>query len=181
MTYLLSLDPGRNSGLALGYYDDTQPYTLVERWQVHGGVDGFKRWWREWHWRDADELVVEKFILASDNEFTADLTPVAIEGALSVLLDESHLTPVWQPRTDKSRLVGYPKSAVTKAQRQRVRFDFLKEHGLYAPGEDNTDSNDAICHGLIFLKGRRHLPSLLRFWPPRRSLDLIGATSGIAA
>jgi hypothetical protein len=111
---LLSLDPGRNSGAALGYYDDIEPYTLVDRWQIHGGVDGFKRWWREGHWRSADYLVVEKFILASDNEFTADLTPVHIEGALSVLLDDSHLRPIWQPRTDKSRLVGYPKSAVTK-------------------------------------------------------------------
>lgn len=174
MPYLLSIDPGKNSGVSLGFYDDGTPYTLTERWQVHGGVDGFKRWWREGHWKRADKLVVEKFILASDNEFTADLTPVAVEGALSVLLDDSHLVAVWQPRSEKAGLVGYPKSAVTKAQRQRVRFDFLKEFGLYAPGEDNTDSNDCVVHSLVFLKKRQHVPTLKFFWPPRRSLDLIG-------
>lgn len=175
MPYLLSIDPGKNTGIALGFYDDETPFTLIERWQVHGGVDGFKRWWREGHWKRADELVVEKFILASDNEFTADLTPVAIEGVLSVLLDESHLTPVWQPRTDKSRLVGYPKSAVTKAQRQRVRFNFLDRFGLFMPGTENDDSNDAIAHALIYLKGQRHLPTLKFYWPPRRNLEEIAA------
>lgn len=171
MTLLLTIDPGKNSGIALGHYDDVTPYTLIERWQVHGGVDGFKRWWREGHWKRADKLVVEKFILASDNEFTADLTPVAIEGALSVLLDESHLVAVWQPRSDKSRLVGYPKSAVTKKQRQRVRFDFLDRFGLFAAGSDNDDSHDAITHALVYLKGCGHLPTLMKYWPPRRSLE----------
>jgi hypothetical protein len=175
MTHLLSLDPGKNSGAALGHYDDSTPYTLVDRWQIHGGVDGFKRWWRQGHWKRVDDLVVEKFILASDNEFTADLTPVEIQGALSVLLDDSHLRPIWQPRTDKSRLVGYPKSAVTKAQRQRVRFDFLKEHGLFVPGTENDDSHDAICHALVRLKGIKHRPTLMHYWKPRRDLGDIAA------
>src|SRR3954465_9609524 len=140
MTYLLTIDPGKNTGISLGFYDDETPWTLVERWQGHGSLDGFKRWWREGHWKRADKLVVEKFILSGENEFTADLTPKEIEGALSVFLDDSHLTAIWQPRSDKSRLTGYPKSAVTKAQRQRVRFDFLDRFGLFAAGSDNDDS-----------------------------------------
>lgn len=166
MTHLLSADPGQASGLALGYYDATTPYRLLERYQVLGGLDGFLRWWHSDR-PDFDELVVEKFILDSRNEFVADLTPKEIEGALAALLWGSPIQPVYQPRTDKAALVGYPASAKTKAQRQRVRFDFLDRFGMFKPGTQNDDSNDAITHGLVYLKRRKHAPTLRAFWPPR--------------
>lgn len=164
VTVQLAADPGKNSGVALGYYDAVTPYQLLHRFQVHEGLAGFIRFWR---WLESehgrpDELVCEKFILDSGNEFTADLTPVEIEGALAVLWGEPI---IWQPRTAKSKLTGYPASARTKAQRQRVRFNFLKQHGLFKPGTENDDSNDAICHALISLKMRRHYPTLKAFWP----------------
>lgn len=169
MTYLLAIDPGKNTGIALGFYDDETPYELRERWQVHGGLDGFKHWWprNEDHWYWAD-LVVEKFILDPSNQFTADLTPVHIEGALSVLLDRTERTHrvAWQPRTDKSLLTGYPAGA-TSAQKQRARFDFLKRFDLFEPGTDNDDSNDAITHALVYLKKQRHLPTLRKYWGPK--------------
>lgn len=168
MTYQLSIDPGLNSGIALGFYDSLTPYRLIHRWQIHEGLDGFLDWW------DAesigfDELVVEKFILAS-NVFTADITPKAIEGAIITLMryQAPHVPIMWQPRTDKSALTGYPESAKTKAQRQRVRFDFLDRFGLFKPGAENDDSNDAITHALVSLKKRRHMPSMMAFWPPKR-------------
>lgn len=182
MPYLFSLDPGKNTGAALGYYDDDTPYQLLERWQIHGGLEGFAQWTEHGAGGlDFDERVVERFVLSGDNEFTADLTPKEIEGYLrGVLTADEYAAITWQLRSDKSRLTGYPKSAVTKAQRQRVRFNFLKEHGLFAAGADNDDSNDAIVHALVYLK-RRHRPTVLRYWPPRRSLALIGGISGVAA
>lgn len=180
MTYLLSIDPGGNTGIALGFYDATTPYRLVERWQVHGGLEGFKHWWL--HSRPHfDEIIVEKFILSADNEFDADLTPVYIEGALSVLLDMAGKAAAWQPRTEKSLLTGYPKGAQTKAQKQRVRFDFLERFGLFKAGTENDDSNDAITHALVYLKKRMHEPTRSVFWPAGRSLHLIQSMSGAAA
>ena len=173
MTYLLSVDPGGNSGIALGYYDAITPYRLLERWQVHGGADGFRAWWYEGHVEQVDEIVCELFILDPGNQFTADLTPKLIEGAIPVLLDwyehrfGRRIPVTWQPRTDKAALTGYPKEAKTKAQRQRVRFDFLDRFGLFKPGTENDDSNDAITHALVYLKRRLHMPSILAMWPPR--------------
>lgn len=166
MTRLLSIDPGKNTGISLGFYNETTPYQLVERYQVHGGVAGFKRWWT--HERPVyDELVVEKFVLARNN-FQADLTPVHIEGALCMALTDAEWRAVtWQMRTHKALLTGYPPEAKTKAQRQRVRFNFLAEFGLHAKGTDNDDSNDAITHSLVYLKQRKHMPTLRTFWPPR--------------
>lgn len=166
MTRLLSLDPGDNSGIALGFYDAVTPYRLLERWQVHGGLDGFVAWWEQ-ECPEFDEVVSELFVLG-DNEFRADLTPVHIEGALRVL----HRRPImWQPNTDKSGLTGYPASATTKAQRQRIRFDFLDRYGMFRAGTENDDSNDAITHGLVNLKRRRHLPTLRAYWGPKNRLS----------
>lgn len=170
MTRVLSADPGKNSGLALGYFDAITPYRLISRWQVHEGLTGFLDW-AAYQAPQFDEIVCEKFILDPKNQFTADLTPVEIEGALRTLqsIDQRFDVPImWQPRTDKAALTGYPDSAKTKAQRQRVRFDFLDRFGLFARGTENDDSNDAICHALISLKRRLHEPTLHAFWPERR-------------
>jgi len=167
MTYLLSIDPGKNSGIALGYYDSLTPYRLLERWQVHGGLEGFLAWWDSTD-VEFNEVVCERFVLAN-NEFTADITPKAIEGALVTLLRHEDVPIAWQPRGDKALLTGYPEKARTKAQRQRVRFDFLDRFGLFKPGTENDDSNDAITHALVYLKRRRHMPTLLAMWPPHKN------------
>lgn len=167
MTRILSIDPGMNTGISLGYFDATTPFQLLERWQVHGGLQGFIRWW-ERERPKFDELLSEKFILG-DDEFRADLTPVLIEGAIQTLYRGSIL---WQPRTDKAGLIGYPPSAKTKAQRQRVRFDFLERFGMFRAGIENDDSNDTIVHSLVSLKRRRHMPTLRAYFGPRSGLTL---------
>lgn len=179
MTRMLSIDPGGNTGIALGYYDATTPYQLLQRWQVHGGVRGFTQWvvTNPDETSHIDELVVEKFILSEDNEFAADITPLLIEGAIEALIETGYLSPalhvIWQPRTKKGDLTGYPPEAVTKDQRQRVRFDFLERFGLFKAGTENDDSNDAITHALVSLKLRKHLPTMRLYWPPRRRLAVV--------
>jgi len=166
MTYLLTIDPGRSTGIALGFYDAITPYRLIERWNVLGGVAGFIHWWKTTD-ISFDEIVIESFVLDPDNKFSADLTPVQIEGMIMALLYGSGLSLVWQPRTDKAGLKPYPKDCTTSTQRQRFRFDFLDQFGLFAAGAANDDSNDAVTHALVHLKRLRHMPSMLAFWPPR--------------
>ena len=166
MTYLLSIDPGRSTGIALGFYDSITPYRLVGRWNVLGGVEGFIHWWGTTEIL-FDEIVAESFVLDPDNKFSADLTPVQIEGVLINLLWSSDLSIIWQPRTDKAGLKPYPRNCMTSTQRQRFRFDFLDQFGLFAAGAANDDSNDAITHGLVHLKRVKHMPTMLAFWPPR--------------
>ena len=167
MKYILSIDPGQSTGIALGSYDAITPYQLVSRWNVLGGVEGFIEWWQENQDGEiAHELVVEKFHLDPTNQFSADLTPVAIEGALAALNWDAGVEIAWQGRELKSALIGYPPEARTKTERQRVRFDFLDRFGLFAKGAHNDDSNDAITHALTYLKRRKHAPTLMAFWPP---------------
>jgi hypothetical protein len=57
--YLLSIDPGWSTGVALlKYYNDT-PATLVKAWQFSGGLMGLREWmnrtWRESGWDDYND------------------------------------------------------------------------------------------------------------------------------
>jgi hypothetical protein len=175
MTRLLSIDPGKNTGIALGEYGDDQPYRLLDRWQVHRGKDPFKRWLLAGNGSTADEIVCEKFILSSDNEFVANTDALVLEGILEGIQAAAapRLLPatpiVWQPREKKGALIGYSPKAKrgTKANRQRERFDFLEKHGLFLEGTDNDDTNDAITHALVYLK-TRHYETAKHYWPGRR-------------
>lgn len=41
MRILVSIDPGKSTGVAIGAYSDTDPYKLIEAFQFEGGVEGF--------------------------------------------------------------------------------------------------------------------------------------------
>ena len=174
MTYILSIDPGLNTGAAIGFYDAITPYRLIERLQIHDGVVGFEKWWTEYPslFFVVDEIVCERFDLREENEFAADLTPVQVEGALLTLLAQTkrefgiELEVKWQPASDKGSLIGYPANCTTRTERQRFRFDFLDRFGLFKAGTENDDSNDAITHALVYLRRRGHYPTKMAFWPP---------------
>lgn len=163
MTYLLSIDPGLNTGIVLGFYDAVTPYRVLERWQVHHGPAGFIQWFESARGTRVDEIVVEKFIYDASAD-AADIIGVPIEGMCMLIAHERGIPVIWQTRADKGALVGYPDAAVTKAQRQRVRFDFLDRIGMFKPGTENDDTNDAVTHALVSLRRRRHIPTLKAYW-----------------
>jgi hypothetical protein len=172
VTHILTVDPGLMTGIALGFYDATTPYQLISRWQVGRGIHG----WVEWKHSvgldlPVDELLYEKFIFSPDE--VGDFSGVPIEGSIEEWGILERIPVIVQDRSHKGRLIGYPTEAVTKVQRQRVRFDWLEEHGLFEAGTGNDDSNDAITHGLVSLKIRNHVPTMRRYWPPRRRLQAV--------
>jgi hypothetical protein len=156
---LLSLDPGKQTGIALGYFGDNHPYELIKVWQISDGITGFLKWWnsegvmnikfREWQYKSESIIVCEKFILRS-NQFVADTEPLLIEGALQALW---HYPIIWQQRSDKTL----------------VEDSTLKAHGLWHTGKqvgwkDARDTNDAIIHALGYLKKNKHVPTLKKYW-----------------
>jgi len=168
MTTIGVIDPGLNTGACLGYFDDTTPYTLTHRWQILGGEAGFNKWLEAGHFKDVDVLVCEEFVLAN-NKFVADTIPLVLEGVLKSAQRWTDLIPaapiVWYSNRKKSALTGYPPEADTKARKKRVRYNFLKKHGLHKAGTVNDDSNDCIAYSLIYLKLAEHRPTLDKFWP----------------
>ena len=151
VTTLISVDPGKATGVAVGTFSDTEPYKLYEIYQIQNGVEGFLEWLKthpEWLLKDI-VWVSERFVLRGSNKFVADLEPVRIEGAMTAL----GIKPIWQLRTDK----------------MFVTDELLKEHGLWQTGKalgwkDGRDANDAIVHGLAYLRKNKHLPTLINYW-----------------
>lgn len=43
MKTLITIDPGKSTGVAVGTYSDTEPYKLTHAFQIEGGVEGFVR------------------------------------------------------------------------------------------------------------------------------------------
>jgi hypothetical protein len=165
VTVVCSVDPGLNTGVVLGYYDPITPLQITARWQVHRGLAGFLDWIESGELRagDVDEWIVERFIFDPGAQ-AVDLAGVPIEGVVAYLAGISGAPVIWHTRADKSGLVGYPESAKTKKQRQRVRFDFLQSCGMFAAGTENDDTNDAAAHALVSLKRRRHMPTLRAYF-----------------
>lgn len=146
---MLSLDPGKQTGIALGSYGDDEPYELLNVWQVSGGLHGFIDWWRDQQRLLPTYLVCEKFVLRN-NAFVADTEPLLIEGALRVLWGGDI---EWQLPSDKSL----------------VADTVLRENNLWHTGKqvgwkDAHDTNDAIIHALAYLKKNKHIPTLQKYW-----------------
>lgn len=152
--WLLSFDPGKASGISLGYYDDHTPYTLKKAWIVPGGADGFRTWWTE----EYAPLEVEPAVVVSEKFKTrvgvafADTTPLDVEQTML----EFGLRPHWQPPSHKSLCSD----------------TILKREGLWQTGKDvnwtdGRDANDSTIHALVFLKLQRHIPTIGKYWPPR--------------
>lgn len=144
MTAILCLDPGGTTGWAFVHYDENSEPMVSISGQVSGGIVGFLHWYRKMiiHW---DETVCESFILRP-GVHGADITPAYIIGALDAMSFENR-TVVYQ----------------APSQKKLCDDDTLKRMGLYKPGQPHA--NDAIRHGIIYLRNKKHLPTLRKGWP----------------
>lgn len=174
MTYLVSFDPGKSTGIVLGEYDDATAYVRLRAWQVEGGLAGLLVWLNIYYvgkdgagnvfvtnegYIDDPLLVSEKFVL-QNNQFVADITPAYIEGAMVAL----GLEPIWQ-RAACQVLAG----GDTPAERKKNSNQVLKDGGLWLTGKDVAckDANDAISaqkHALWYLKHIGHEPTIRAYW-----------------
>lgn len=147
MTAILCLDPGGTTGWAFIHYGENEEPTVVISGQITGGATGFIYWYTdiaektEW-----SETVCESFILRP-GVHGADITPAYVIGALEGL---SFVNPI-------------PRIYQAPSQKKLCDDDALKRLGLYQKGKPHT--NDAIRHGIIYLRTKRHLPTLRKGWP----------------
>lgn len=143
MTYGYGLDPGKTTGVALGYWDDTTPLTIKRTWQISNGLDGFLEWARDFDGDVAgDVFVCEDFILRPGVP-NADITPAFIIGAVKAL----GLNPVMQAPSLKSLA---PDST-------------LKANDYWVKGQPHAV--DAIRHLLVYNRATMHVPTIHSVWP----------------
>jgi hypothetical protein len=145
MTTMLSLDPGGTTGIAVIEYGDLE-YQVIKTWQVAGGLQGFL----DFHWDELDDwqfdqIVCESFDLR-EGVYGADLSPVYIIGALEALYPNALMEIIYQKPSQKA-LCG---------------DDRLRKLGLHQPGKPHA--NDAVRHGIIYLRNKKHTGVLKQGW-----------------
>lgn len=164
--YILSIDPGVSSGVALlSYTDETAP-VLEKAWQFRGGAEALNEW--------MDEYVSGSFALMNSAWVTslcekfnprgsgqgfaytaASLEPLKCEGVLIAHgLPDAYVSPPQQ----------YFAGGKGKAEKKRLQHKALKDMGLYVTGSmvdspDADDTRSAIAHALSYLTRSGHKPS----------------------
>lgn len=169
--YVLSIDPGLSTGVALLSYEENSPAQLVEGWQFTGGVAGLLDWYVRtisngidlgsyvggkanpvavsWWLRDTHEedtaVVAEKFTARNTRGFsytTASLEPLRGEGALIAL----GLMPDYSVAEKRWRdpALQYFAGGSGKAEKKKRQHAFLKANGFYRTGKDfgTADADD---------------------------------------
>jgi hypothetical protein len=144
MIQLLSFDPGGTTGVAYGEYDDTTGYKLIWHNQIQGSLKGFL----DFHWDQLEPLKIDQIVCESftlrEGVYGADLSPVYIIGALEALYPTTEIiyqAPLLKPLCDDTR---------------------LKAMDLYTPGRGHA--MDAVRHAIIYLRNKKHLPTLRKGW-----------------
>lgn len=141
---ILSLDPGGTTGWAIIEYSDTEEPKLLDCGQVANGLEGFIDWYSKIDDYELDGVICESFTLRLGVKFP-DLSPVYIIGALNAF-EYNRLHIVMQPPTMKPLCSD----------------EVLKRINFYQVGLPH--GNDAIRHGIIYLRNKRNRPTLKLAW-----------------
>lgn len=177
--YVLSMDPGISTGIALIRYEPDSAPELVGAWQFTGGVNGLLHFWRivsEFRYdyealnfgdfynpveRRLLTIIAEKFTARNTKGFaytTAALEPLRGEGALIAL----GLMPDYDPKEKRWRDPGlqYLVGGADLADKKKRQHAFLKDIGFYrtnkdfpeSPAKDGADDfRSAAAHGLNYI------------------------------
>lgn len=191
--YVLSIDTGVSTGIALLSFEEDSPAELVQGWQFTGGVAGLLQWFGQYtedspfftgwtlpeigevgfYYDEAPTVVAEKFTARNTRGFsytTASLEPLRGEGALIAL----GLMPDYTLAEKRWRDPGlqYFAGGSGKAERKKRQHAFLKANGFYRTGKDfgTADADDfrsSAAHGINYIaRELKHKPtfSMISGW-----------------
>jgi len=139
---LLSLDPGETTGASFITFDKS--YVRVENvTQIKGGRTGFIEWVKWNTKKPIDHIVCEDFILRPGIH-GANIEPAYVIGAMEALFSNREIT---LQDAGMKKLVG---------------DDRLRKMEMFSNGLPHA--NDATRHGIIYLRNKKHMPTLLKGW-----------------
>lgn len=145
---LLSVDPGKRTGVSLVDFTPDTPAVLLVNEDVRGGVIGFI----EWAAANVPDYLM--YIVAEDFDYHgrpgADVKdPLQVLGAVHVLAHELQVPLTLQK----------PGGRLTA-----VNDDALKRLGWYTPGNPGRNMRESNRHAAIWLKNHLHRPTLALGW-----------------
>lgn len=136
--YVLGMDPGGTTGIALLRYKEDVLPELVYLHQIEGGMEGFYDYFVGSH--IGSNLVVASEVWVEHQKKGVDRTPMYIQGVQYGF---------WHGEG-----VVYQEPA----QKSLVPDEYLKENNLWTPGKRHQ--MDALIHALVYLRNNDHKPTM---------------------
>ena len=141
MTLILSIDPAGESGetgIVLGRYTESDPYTIEDYWALPAGVRPFRLWLADNpHIQRMSNVLCEDFIMWNK---VADPSPLKLIGAVQYVWPDVILRPA--------------------GRRSFITDDQMKLLGAYIAGGHHRDVTEAARHAVAWLvKDRKHGPT----------------------
>lgn len=192
MTILVSIDPGKSTGVAVGRYTKSEPFKLTHVYQFDGGVEGFlanflfvrsiqdepypldflsigENWGTDtgiqYHVAPdtGPTFVVEKFTARGGANNFAYKTDALEPLRVEGAILAMGIDPIW--RSPQHQYIAGGKGSEAK-KRQAA---WLKEHGFYVTGKtvgckDADDARSATAHALSYLRSIKHKPTLDKYF-----------------
>lgn len=138
--YVLGLDPGGTTGVAmLKYTDDTLPQ-LVYLHQIEDGLGGYVEYFHGSEISENTHVASEKWV--EHDKKGVDRTPFIIEGAQAAQ---------WWMFADR---LTYQ----TPEMKSLIPDEFLKEQNLWTEGKRHQ--MDGLIHALVWLRNHGHKPTI---------------------
>ena len=188
--FVLSIDPGLSSAIALLSYEPGDTPTLEAVWQFDGGAEAMSDWVSKrqaephtgffvetYFWIEPEDVICEAFTARSTKGFaytTDSLEALPVIGALVArgLVDRKDKKRYRSPK-DQYLTGGRGEDGSNKARQHA----FLKESGYYVGRKeigrtlkDYDDARSAVAHGLNYIakvKKHRETYELIAEWVER--------------
>lgn len=146
MKTLLSLDPGKTTGVSIWEYDDETPLTCVQHFQIEDGYEGFLKYYIGQNRVKPFDVVVSESFRLDGRTPNPDITPLKIEGILETVHYQEDVPLYFQPNNFKAH----------------VDNEKLKQHDLYWAGQPHA--MDSARHALTWAKVQYHMPTLKKYF-----------------
>lgn len=181
----LTIDPGVMTGACLFTYNEEMPFTILKLWQFPGGADAIRQflineniyvddWMKIKMGRfpvvDIDSLIVEKFTPRPDERFNLTLDAVEPLRGEGVLIGRGFGDLIQWREPSQQYYIGPPSQKLE--DKRKASRKFLETHNILPTGswfgqKDANDAVSAILHSIGWLRKRKHIPTLMEFFPPK--------------
>ena len=150
MTNIVSVDPGKRTGIAFIHFDDDAPALVTYTFDVDGGVKGFIGWLAEFDdiFQGQEFFVVYENFKPREGKHGVGTDASEVIGALLYWAHLRNVPAVPQPAD--GRMQAVPNEVIDK---------FVGAYG-------NSDRNfkEAARHAVWYLKNAKHIPTIKKGW-----------------
>ncbi len=152
MTKIMSVDPGKRTGVVFVTFDDESPMQLVDSWDIPGGAHGFM---------DFLDTYAQPARTPEPVDFVVYESFIPREGVHGVGTDAPEVIGVLLAWAGNRRIAAVPQPP---AGRMKAVPNKVLDKFWYFHGNQDRNVKEAARHAVWYLKNAKHLPTIQKGW-----------------